>query len=140
MDFDTTRLATDYGLRVDRDGEVEAFRRIGPGPLTLVNLFALHDVARYEDGRDSSGVEAMLRYASTSGDRLVAAGGQFVTQGLATGLLWGDDEHWDVVVVASYPHVDAFWSLLADPEYRAAFVHRRAAVARQPVTVLAPLA
>jgi hypothetical protein len=37
--------------------------------------------------------------------------------------------------VATYPSVDAFWALLADPTYRAAFVHRRAAVARQRVTV-----
>jgi hypothetical protein len=41
--------------------------------------------------------------------------------------------------VASYPGVDAFWGLLADAAYQAAFVHRRAAIARQRVTVGAAL-
>lgn len=134
MDEHRAELAEQYGLVVD-DGEVPALAAVGDGALTLVNLFALHAEARYEDGAGGSGLEAMLRYASVSGDRLARVGGRFLTQALPTGTVWGDDEAWDVLVVASYPSVEAFWSLLADPGYRQAFVHRRAAVARQRVTV-----
>jgi uncharacterized protein (DUF1330 family) len=131
------RLAEEYGLAVDADGNLPALEALGDGPITLVNLFALRAVAAYPDGETCSGVEAMLRYGAVSGDRLAAVGGRFVAQALPTGVVWGDasDGDWDLVVVATYPDVDAFWSLLADDEYRAAFAHRRAAVARQRVTV-----
>lgn len=137
---DRQRLARDYGLVVDGDGDVAALRAIGDGPLTVLNLFALHATARYEDGSTCSGTEAMLRYSAVSGERLAAAGGRFVVTALPIGVVWGEDDGWDVLAVANYPDVAAFWSLLADPEYRRAFVHRRAAVARQRVTVAATLA
>ena len=139
MDLDTIALARDYGMAVDDTGAVAALDALGDGPLTLLNLFALEEVARYEDGSTCSGLEAMLRYSAVSGDRLNAVGGSFVTQALPTGVLWGEDDTWDVLVVASYPSVRSFWSLLADASYREAFVHRRAAVARQRVTVGVPL-
>ena len=139
--MDRVKLANEYGLVVDDDGTVEALQRVGDRPVTVVNLFALRDVAEYADGDACSGVEAMLRYSASSGACLEAVGGRFVAQALPTGVIWGatPDGSWDVVVVATYPHVDAFWSLLADPAYRAAFVHRRAAVAQQRVMVAASL-
>ncbi len=114
-----------------------ALAEVGEGPITVVNLFALREVAEYGDGRSDggTGLEAMLRYAAVSGARLAAVGGQFLAQGVAPRPLWGDDESWDILVVASYPGVEAFLDLLRDPEYRDAFVHRRAAVARQRVLV-----
>jgi len=139
MERDTATLARDYGLVVGAEGEVAALEAVGAGPLTLANLFALHPEARYDDGTTCTGVEAMLRYSAVSGDRLSAVGGRFVSQALPTGTIWGEDDPWDVLVVAEYPSVDAFWSLLADPEYRTAYVHRAAAVVRQRVTVGIPL-
>jgi uncharacterized protein (DUF1330 family) len=139
MDLDTASLARDYGMVVDDSGGVPALDAVGDGPITFLNLFALEDVARYEDGTTCTGPEAMLRYSAVSGDRLAAVGGRFVAQALPTGLAWGEDDTWDVLVVATYPSVRAFWSLLADARYRQAFVHRRAAVARQRVTVGVPL-
>ena len=132
---DTVRLARDYGLVVDDAGAVPALDAVGDGPMTVLNLFALAEVARYDDGSTCPGVEAMLRYSAVSGDCLAAVGGAFVAQALPTGVVWGDDDPWDVLVVATYPSVHAFWSLLDDPVYRNAFVHRRAAVERQRVTV-----
>jgi hypothetical protein len=139
MEIDTASLALDYGLVVDDAGGVPALEAAGDGPLTVLNLFALEEVARYEDGTTCSGIDAMLRYGAVSGDRLAAVGGSFVTQALPTGVVWGEDDAWDVLVVATYPSVSAFWSLLADPSYRQAFVHRRAAISRQRVTVGVPL-
>ncbi len=37
-------------------------------------------------------------------------------------------ESWDLCFIAEYPSVDAFVSMIKDPEYRAAMVHRQAAV------------
>ncbi len=139
VDMDRHDLATEYGLTVD-GGIFRALESVGDGPITVVNQFALRDVAEYAEGEPCSGVDAMLRYGAASGVCLEAVGGRFVAQALPTGVLWGDlDDDWDLVVVATYPDVDAFWALLADPTYRAAFVHRRAAVARQRVTVGASL-
>jgi uncharacterized protein (DUF1330 family) len=132
-------IAAFYDLDLDEDGGVGALRSIGDAPVSVVNFFALHEVARYANGETCTGLEAMMRYGAISGDRLAAAGGHFVTQALPTGVLWGDDREWDLLVVARYPDVDAFWTLLRDPAYQDAFEHRRAAVARQRVTVGAAL-
>jgi uncharacterized protein (DUF1330 family) len=127
-------LAADYGL------SPEAIDLAGAAPLTVVNLFALNDTARYPSGEECPGVEAMRRYGAASGPCLEAAGGRFLSQALPTGVVWGDDDGpWHLLVVASYPDAAAFWSLLADPDYRRAFTHRRAAVARQRVLVGASL-
>jgi uncharacterized protein (DUF1330 family) len=127
-------LAQAYGLTF---GGPEGASMAGGGAIALVNFFKLRATARYEDGRSepATGVDAMLRYAATSGRCLEAVGGRFLLQGLPAGVLWGDDDEWDLVVVAEYPDSDAFFRLLADPDYEQAFVHRRAAVERQRVTV-----
>lgn len=139
MNRETSSLARDYGMVVDDTGRVPALEAVGDGPLTVLNLFALEALARYEDGTTCPGLEAMLRYSAVSGKRLEAVGGSFVAQAIPTGVVWGEDDRWDVLVVASYPSANSFWSLLADARYREAFVHRRAAVSRQRVTVGVPL-
>jgi uncharacterized protein (DUF1330 family) len=107
------------------------------GPITLINHFALREFAKCDDAAtpQRSGLEAMLVYAAVSPERLVAVGGRFVMQGLHVGALWGDDGQWDLVVVANYPTSDSLFELLADAEYRAPYVHRRAAVERQRVAI-----
>jgi uncharacterized protein (DUF1330 family) len=135
---DRRELARRYDLRLDEQDELGALQGLGDGPIAVVNFFTLRPVAVYEEDAgegDCSGVEAMLRYAAVSADRLAAVGGRFVAQALPTGVLWGDDGDWDLVVVAEYPSKDALVNLLADPVYEQAFRHRRAAVASQRVTV-----
>ena len=132
--IDRRDLAADYGL------SAAAIDLAGAAPLTVVNLFELNEIARYPGGEECPGVEAMRRYGATSGPCLEAAGGRFLSQALPTGAVWGEDDGpWHLLVVASYPDADAFWALLADPDYRRAFAHRRAAVARQRVLVGASL-
>ena len=107
MHLDTVSLASEYGMVVDETGGVPALETLQDGPLTVLNLFALADVARYEDGTTCPGLEAMLRYSAVSGDRLGAVGGSFVAQALPTGVVWGEDDPWDVLVVATYPSVSS---------------------------------
>ena len=131
--MDDASLADHYGI------DPTVLEAAPPGPLTLVNLFKLREVATYPPGLGRaavSGLEAMLAYAAVSGERLAAVGGRFLSQGLMVGSLWDDDEvSWDLVVVAEYPQIGAVRALLDDPQYRDAYEHRRAAVERQRVLI-----
>ena len=126
-------MADHYGL------DPTALEAAPPGPLTVVNLFKLREVAAYPSGTAptaTSGLEAMLAYAAVSGERLAAVGGRFLSQGMMVGSLWGNDEvGWDLVVVAEYPDIGAVRALLDDPLYRDAYEHRRAAVEHQRVVI-----
>lgn len=139
---DLQELIDFYGLAPDSaDALRGALLTHEPRPIVLVNLLALRENAAYDDARPSTGAEAMLRYAAVSAERLAAVGGHFLHQGLCTGPRWGEDgSHWNVVVVGSYPSGNAVLELLRDPEYHAAYAHRRAAVADQRVLVSTPLA
>lgn len=131
--MDDTGLAAKYGL------DPRPLADAAPGPVTVVNLFKLREVASYPAGsglEGSSGLEAMLTYAAVSGARLAAVGGRFLSQGLMVGSLWGSDGvDWDLVVVAEYPSADAVRSLLSDAAYLEAYEHRRAAVEAQRVII-----
>jgi len=131
-------LVAAYGLAADPTTVAALAARTGP--LVLVNHFALREHADYGDAEDEpcGGIDAMLRYAAVSGDRLAAVGGRFLHQGFVAGPLWGDEAAWDLVVIAEYPSGRALIELLQDADYRNAFRHRRAAVARQRVVASMP--
>jgi uncharacterized protein (DUF1330 family) len=109
------------------------------GPIALVNCFKLRERAKYADGRAASGRDALLRYASVSVPALVKVGGRFLVSSDSFTPLFGTAKETDLVVVGWYPDRAALLALLRDPEYRAAFEHRRAAVESQWV-VAAPAA
>ncbi|MEU5879203.1 DUF1330 domain-containing protein [Spirillospora sp. NPDC047279] len=123
--------------------DVEALERVAgmEGPVVVVNLFALRDQAVYDGDRDGpcSGVEAMLRYAAVSRERVAAVGGRFVHRGFGGHAVWGRGERWDLVVVARYPSGAAVLELFRDPVYLDVYRHRRAAVSDQRVVVSPPL-
>jgi uncharacterized protein (DUF1330 family) len=105
------------------------FRR--SGPIALINRFQLRDRAAYGDGREASGTEALMSYASTSVPALAKVGGRFLVSSNAVTPLFGTPGDADLVVVGWYPDREALLALLRDPAYRAAFEHRRAAMASQ---------
>jgi len=107
----------------------------GDGPIAVVNRFVLRERAAYDDGREASGVEALMAYAATSVPALAKVGGRFLVSSGVVAPLFGSVPDADLVVVGWYPNRAALLALLRDPEYRAAFVHRRAAVASQWVVV-----
>ena len=112
--------------------------RPADAPISLVNHFELRDAADYGGAADAptepgSGREAFMRYSAVSGPCLEKAGGRFLLLGPFEGGVIGADEDWDLVVVGRYPTTDALFALFDAPEYRAAWMHRRAAVARQRV-------
>lgn len=106
------------------------------GPITLINRFVLRRQAVYEDGRAATGLEALMAYAATSVPALARVGGRFLVSGAVVAPMFGTAEDTDLVVVGWYPDRAALLALLRDPEYRAAFEHRRAAVASQWVVAV----
>lgn len=103
------------------------------GPLALVNRFTLRDQAAYPDGHAATGIEAFLSYAATSVPALERVGGRFLVSNPVVTSLFGAPDGSHLVVVGWYPDRRALLALLRDPDYRAAFAHRRAAVAAESV-------
>jgi len=105
-------------------------------PITLINLFKLRPIAATAEGQ-TSGMEAMARYAAVSGPTLEKVGGRFLLMGAFEATFMGDDEDWDLVVIVSYPDRAALLALCDDAAYREAWSHRAAAVERQRVLIAA---
>lgn len=105
-----------------------------PGePILMLNMLRFNNEAAYPAGSEElscSGREAYARYSRTALQKVRAAGGNVETMALArVALIAPEHEHWDEVLLVRYPSPEAFLAMLADPQYRAATVHRTAALA-----------
>ena len=105
-------------------------------PVAMINLLRFRDRAAYPDhadpgiSRDISGLEAYTAYGRAAAAPFARAGGRQIWLGAPQLTVIGPaDEAWDLAFIAEYPSGAAFLSMLRDPEYRAAVVHRQAAVA-----------
>ena len=124
-----------------------AFRALPrEGAIHMLNLVRLRERAAYPDdhpdaGAGRTGREAYRAYASASAPIFARIGGRQVWLAAPELTLIGpDDERWDLCFVAEYPGADAFMAMLRDPDYRAAVVHRQAAVADSRLVRMRPLA
>lgn len=102
-------------------------------PILMLNLLRYQAEAAYPDGSPHpacSGREAYARYSRTALAKVRGVGGrvELLTAARAA-LIAPPDEAWDEMLLVRYPSKEAFLSMLADPEYRAATVHRTAALA-----------
>lgn len=102
-------------------------------PILMLNMLRFNDDARYptDSGQKlCSGREAYARYSRTALQKVRAAGGDIENMAQArVSLIAPEQEHWDEVLLVRYPSPEAFLTMLADPEYRAATLHRTAALA-----------
>ena len=120
---DPDRAAFDAFKALDRDA-----------PIDMLNLVALRDLANYpgdhELARDGlTGAEAYRAYGRASAPVFARVGGRIIWRAeFDLTLIGPSDETWDVMFIARYPSAHAFLEMLADPVYRAAMVHRQAAV------------
>ena len=111
-----------------------------PGPVHMLNLVRLRSEAAYSDGRTASGAQAYAAYGRATAPILARIGGRIVWRGsFELTLIGPGDERWDHCFIAEYPSVEAFASMLRDPQYREAVLHRQAAVADSRLIRLAPL-
>lgn len=124
------------------DGDAfTAFRKIDrQGPIHMINLVRLHARAQYPDGRKASGAAAYAAYGKGAAPVLARVGGHIVWRGKMEFMLIGPtDEPWDICFIAAYPSIDAFVTMIKDPDYRAAMEHRQAAVSDSRLIRTAPL-
>ncbi len=102
-------------------------------PILMLNLLRYRDAAAYPDDSGHSpcsGREAYKRYSRTALSKVQNVGGRVELMALAKAMLIAPaEEQWDEVLLVRYPSREAFLSMLADPEYQAATVHRTAALA-----------
>ncbi|MDE2150297.1 MAG: DUF1330 domain-containing protein [Gammaproteobacteria bacterium] len=99
-------------------------------PLVMVNLLRFRDRAQYQDAAfDCSGREAYARYATVAASKMAEVGGKpFFIGACAACVIAPPDEIWHEVLLVRYPSAKAFIAMLAMPDYRAATVHRTAAL------------
>ena len=113
----------------ERFGQFRSMDR--DGPIHMLNLVRLREKAAYPDGREATGAEAYEAYGRESGPVFRSLGGRIVWSGSFELMLIGPEqgETWDICFVAEYPSVQAFVSMIKNPDYQKAVVHRQAAVA-----------
>lgn len=114
--------------------QFEAFKDLPRDtPINMLNLVRFRDVAAYPEGHPDAGItgaEAYARYAAGSGPVLARVGGQIIWRGtFEAALIGAPDLRWDATFIARYPGAGAFLAMITDPEYKAAVIHRTAAVA-----------
>jgi uncharacterized protein (DUF1330 family) len=111
------------------------------GPLHMLNLVRLRDLALYPDGRQVTGAEAYAAYSRESAPVFERLGGRIVWRGRFELMLIGPaEERWDHCFIAEYPNVSAFVEMIRDPVYREAVKHRQAAVEDSRLIRCKPLA
>src|ERR1700756_2357016 len=99
------------------------------GAIHMLNLIRLRTRAAYPDGRQATGLEAYRAYGRATMPIIKRLGAkQFWVGSFEQTLIGPADERWDLVFVMEYPSADALITMLRDPEYRQAVLHRQAAV------------
>ena len=112
------------------------------GPIHMLNLIRYRDKAEYSDGRESdlTGEEAYGEYGRQTGPLVKKVGGNIVWRGNPEQTVVGaPEEAWDLAFIVEYPNLQAFMSMMRDPEYREIVKHREAAVLDSRLIRLAPL-
>lgn len=111
-----------------------------PGPIHMLNLISLHPSCTGPEGETMTGAEAYAAYGRLSHPVFERLGGKIVWSGTFEMNLIGpdDDELWDICFIAEYPSVEAFTTMIADPDYRKAMAYRQVAVKNSRLTRMAP--
>ncbi|MBC8188714.1 MAG: DUF1330 domain-containing protein, partial [Proteobacteria bacterium] len=92
-------------------------------------------------GSATSGERAYARYGQGLLRPLTRVGGHIAWTARSVGLLPDtDDDDWDQIAIAVYPSPAAMLTMLGDPDYKAAHVHRVAGLARTRLLATQPLA
>jgi uncharacterized protein (DUF1330 family) len=111
---------------------IEAMRaRAGDGPLVMLNLL------KFKPGGEQ---EYFQSYASVAVPLIERLGGRIRYAGRLAERAHDDDApEWDLLVLVEYPNRQAFIDMVNDPTYRAAHVHRAAAVERALLRATDPM-
>ncbi|WP_170581274.1 DUF1330 domain-containing protein [Ruegeria arenilitoris] len=132
---------------VDPDrAQFEAFKALDRDhPIEMLNLVRFRAKAVYPAGHDLagaglSGAEAYRRYGAETALIIARLGASIIWRGtFQTTLIGPQGEAWDEMFIARYPSAHAFLEMVTDPAYRAAVIHRQAAVADSRLIRTAPI-
>lgn len=121
-------------LNPSREQLAEFAARMPAGqPILMLNLLRYNATADYpaDSGQDAcSGREAYQRYSRTAIAKVRGVGGRVeLVAPVQMALIAPQGETWDDMLLVRYPSPEAFLAMLQDPEYRAATLHRTAALA-----------
>ncbi len=113
-------------------------------PIEMLNLVKFRDKAQYPAdhalaGTGLTGAQAYRNYGSETAPIIARIGASILWRGtFQTTLIGPQDEVWDEVFIARYPSAHAFLAMVTDPTYRAAVIHRQAAVETSRLIRCAP--
>ncbi len=136
----------DIGIEDPRWSEL--VERAGDRPIWMLNFLSFRTTAIYP-GREAdvpggsaiSGERAYARYGQGLVRPLTRVGGHIAWSSRSVGLLPDtNDGDWDQIAIAVYPSPAAMLTMLGDPAYKAAHVHRAAGLARTRLLATQPLA
>ncbi|WP_171128718.1 MULTISPECIES: DUF1330 domain-containing protein [unclassified Ruegeria] len=125
--------------------QFEAFKSLDRDhPIEMLNLVKFRKIADYPTdhalaGAGLSGAQAYRNYGAETAPIIDRLGASILWRGAFQTMLIGpQDEAWDAVFIAQYPTAHAFLEMVTDPAYRAAVVHRQAAVETSRLIRCAP--
>ena len=136
----------DIGIEGSRWSELAL--RAGDRPIWMLNFLSFRTTAIYP-GREAdvpgdsatSGERAYARYGQGLVRPLTRVGGHIAWSSRSVGLVADtNDGDWDQIAIAVYPSPAAMLTMLGDPAYKAAHVHRVAGLARTRLLATQPLA
>ena len=126
---------TERYLDVTQEAGAALFRRQIQGPVVMLNLLRLRDIADYSSNPDIapdepiSGREAFQKYIDLTLPFLTATGGEIMFLGDGGQYLIGpQDEHWDLVMLIRQNSLQDFLSFSANADYQIVLGHRTAAL------------
>ncbi len=118
----------------ERD-QFEAFKALDRDqPIEMLNLVKFRAAAQYPATHELAdagltGAQAYQKYGAETAPIVARVGASILWRGVfETTLIGPADEVWDAVFIARYPTAHAFLEMVTDPVYRAAVIHRQAAV------------
>ncbi len=102
-------------------------------PIVMINLLRYRERAEYPEGSGfapCTGAEAYQRYGEAAAPHLARVGARLLWRGVVRGVpIAPPSEGWDEALLVEYPSREAFATMVSDPDYQAAAVHRTAALA-----------
>lgn len=104
-------------------------------PIAMINLVRFRETAAYpadhpDQAESLSGAEAYAAYGRAAAAPFARSGGVQLWLGRPELTLIGPaDEAWDLAFIVQYETAERFITMVRDPEYQRAVVHRQAAVA-----------
>jgi len=135
------------GIGIEDSRWSELAQRAGDRPIWMLNFLSFRTTAIYPrreadvpGDSATSGERAYARYGQGLVRPLTRVGGHIAWASRSVGLL--PDTHdgdWDQIAIAVYPSPAAMLTMLGDPAYKAAHVHRVAGLARTRLVATQPL-